>query len=376
MVLKRVDLLNALKRLKFAIRYETVLPVILNLYMRVSEKDGAVYFTATDLNLSITEKIIASSVSKDKELLIDFYWLYNIISNTIADLININDDKGDFTIRCGKSKHSIAPDDRVGEYPRIPEMVNQEKTVLKFTQDTKEFSAAMVNALKCIGHDDLRPAMCGVYLDKREEGLVLVTTDAHRLYVSDVVLNPNYSLINFNGSIIDFSTSKFLAKNKMGECQIWVSENLIQFSNERTTVISRLIDARYPDYKVVLDTHKGDYFLEFDRKQFSLDLKCASALSNPSTKQVSLMVKQNRGEVRMKVAVDFDGGMSTFEIECKEEGVLHLDEMEIGFNSKFFLEILSMSKAKTFKLRLNTPRRGMFIDENVLLMPLMLNDSL
>jgi DNA polymerase III subunit beta len=140
-------------------------------------------------------------------------------------------------------------------------------------------------------------------------------------------------------------------------------------------MVCRLIDARFPDYKVVIPTD-NPYRMTVNRSDFQNALRRVSIFSNKSTYQVALQI--NGSELQL-TAQDIDFSFEGNErMSCQYDG----EDMQIAFNAKFLVEMLSGIAGEEIKMELSTPTKAGIIkpieeDENeellMLVMPLMLN---
>jgi DNA polymerase-3 subunit beta len=140
-------------------------------------------------------------------------------------------------------------------------------------------------------------------------------------------------------------------------------------------MVCRLIDARFPDYKVVIPSD-NPYKMTVSRTDFQGALRRVSIFSNKSTNQVALHI--NGSELQL-TAQDIDFSFEGNErMKCRYDG----EEMQIAFNAKFLVEMLGSTSSEEVKMELSTPTKAGIIkpveeDENeellMLVMPLMLN---
>jgi DNA polymerase-3 subunit beta len=147
------------------------------------------------------------------------------------------------------------------------------------------------------------------------------------------------------------------------------------FSFDNIKLICRLIDAKYPDYNAVIPKENPN-LLSISKDEFFASLRRTSIFSNKTTHQVVLRVSGSELSVSAQ-DLDFSNEASE-KLSCDYQG----NAMEIGFNAKFLLEMLSVLDASDIKMELSTPNRAGIIrpaekEENedllMLVMPVMLN---
>jgi DNA polymerase-3 subunit beta len=137
----------------------------------------------------------------------------------------------------------------------------------------------------------------------------------------------------------------------------------------------RLIDARFPDYKVVIPAD-NPYKLTIGRNDFQSALRRVSIFSNKSTNQVVLSI---HGSELQLTAQDVDFSFEGNErMKCQYDG----EDLNIAFNARFLIEMLASADSDDIRMELSTPTKAGIIkpteeDENeevlMLVMPLMLN---
>ena len=219
--------------------------------------------------------------------------------------------------------------------------------------------------------------MSGVFFELNSNSINFVATDAHKL----VKYTRNDSSVNENAEFIMPKKPLQLLKNvlldKEDEIKIEYNETNVQFSFNDSILISRLIDGKYPNYEAVIPKENPNE-LTIEKDVFLNSLKRVSIFSNKTTHQIKLKIK---GSVLNISAEDFDFNNSAEEtLNCDYKG----DDIQIGFNSRFLIEMLNNLDHKEIKLFMSLPNRAGIIKpskENLdseeitmLVMPVMLND--
>ena len=137
----------------------------------------------------------------------------------------------------------------------------------------------------------------------------------------------------------------------------------------------RLIDARFPDYKVVIPLD-NPYRLTVNKNDFQSALRRVSIFSNKSTNQVALSISGSELQLAAQdIDFSFEG---TERMKCQYNG----EDLVIAFNARFLIEMLNATDSEEVNLELSTPTKAGLIkptdqDDNeellMLVMPLMLN---
>ena len=241
-------------------------------------------------------------------------------------------------------------------------------------------SSALVTAINksifAVSSDDLRPAMTGVFFELATDGMTFVATDAHRLvrYTRTEVSCPK------KDSFIVPKKPLNLLKNALpdndDELTISYNANHLFVTHGGTELVCRLIDARFPDYKVVIPLD-NPYKMNITRSDFQSALRRVSVFSNKSTNQVALTISGNQLQLAAQdVDFSFEGNER---MPCQYDG----EDLQIAFNAKFLIEMLNGADTSEINMELSTPTKAGIIKpseqaENeellMLVMPLMLNN--
>jgi DNA polymerase-3 subunit beta len=240
-------------------------------------------------------------------------------------------------------------------------------------------SSALLNGINktlfAVSNDDLRPAMTGVFFELSKDALQFVATDAHRLvrYRRSDAKCPGAD--NFIVPKKPLSLLKNTLPDNDDELTVSYNSNHFFVTHGSTRLSCRLIDARFPDYKVVIPTD-NPYKLTVNRNDFQSALRRVSIFSNKSTNQVVLSIT---GSELQLAAQDIDFSFEGNErMNCQYDG----EDLQIAFNAKFLIELLNASDSEEITIELSTPNKAGIIkpneqDENedllMLVMPLMLN---
>lgn len=229
-------------------------------------------------------------------------------------------------------------------------------------------SENITTAIEYLSKDVLRPAMMGVLFDFEKNNLSLVSTDAHRLYISK-----NFSTDNENyfKAIIPAAGAKLLAKlKKVDTITVKATNTQIQFSAGPENFIFELIDQRYPDYKAVIP--QDHTYMNFDRAGLATNIKTILPAANRTTTQINFHLN---GSIELS-ACDID--YSTEAIAKMNYNRKNFPDMDIAFNGNLLLSILKKMKSKEVNMYSSgkNTRAAIFrpsdTQETFLLMPLMI----
>jgi DNA polymerase III subunit beta len=223
----------------------------------------------------------------------------------------------------------------------------------------------------------MRPIMTGVYFELSTDHVTFVATDAHKLVRyrrNDVKAAEEAALILPKKPL---NQLKHILALDDAPVNIDFNEKNARFTFKNITMTCRLIDGKYPNYNAVIPKENPNK-LTLDRSPFLNAIRRVSLFSNQTTYQVKFRIA---GTELHLTAEDHDYANEARErLNCHYEG----SDMEIGFNSKFMVEMLNNLDTDQVVLEMSEPNRAGLIfpldddnkDEEILMlvMPVMLNN--
>lgn len=259
------------------------------------------------------------------------------------------------------------------EYPEMPQ---DEVDAQVLTLPATTLQSAIEKTIFCTADDPLRPVMNGIYFDITAENVTMVATDAHRLvkYTNNSVktgIEANFILPKKPASLL----KNLLAKEE-GDVKITFGVKNARFEFDKTIVVCRRIEGRFPNYNAVIP-QSNQNIVTIDRQTIINACKRVAVFANNGTAQLRLALTENQIKIS---AQDIDFSTSAEEmIQCDYQGTA----MAIGFKAPFLIDLLSTVGTTDVQLKLADPARAGLIlpvgeesNEEVLmlLMPMLLND--
>ncbi|MFY8172274.1 MAG: DNA polymerase III subunit beta [Sphingobacteriaceae bacterium] len=362
-------LLKQLQAISGALSSNTVLPILENFLFEINS--GILTISATDLQTTMNTTL-AVEAKENGKIAVPSKILLDTLK-TLADqpvIFSINDENFGIEMSAGDGKYKLSGEN--GEdFPKIPKVENAAALVI--TAST--LAEAISKTLFAVSTDELRPAMTGVYCQMSSENITFVATDAHKLVryrrrdahadVTSSFILPKKALNLLKSSLPTEDVSVNIEYNATNAF----------FSFNNINLICRLIDEKYPDYEAVIPVNNPNK-LTIDRSLFLSCLRRVSIYSNKTTHQVRLKITGSELQIS---AEDLDFANEAFErLSCQYEG----EDMEIGFNARFLVEMLANLETEEVALEMSTPNRAGILfpvnaDNNedvlMLVMPVMLN---
>jgi DNA polymerase-3 subunit beta len=235
---------------------------------------------------------------------------------------------------------------------------------------------AVNKTLFATGNDELRLVLSGVFCELSPDEITFVATDAHKLVRYRRSDAKSQDSANFILPKKPLNLLKNILSSQDVPVVIEYNKTNAFFSFNNIHLICRLIDGKYPNYEAVIPKENPNK-LTIDRHALLTSIKRVSIFANQSTHQIRFKVS---GKELVLSAEDIDFSNEAKErLTCSYEG----DDLEIGFNSKFLLEMLSNIETDEVRLEMSAPNRAGILypvnSENkaedilMLVMPVMLN---
>ena len=363
-------LLKQLQAISGASSSSTVLPILENFLFEI--KDNTLTISATDLQTSMVTSLPIEAkeegrVAMPSKILIDT--LKTLPDQPVAFFVDTKTLA--IEISAGDGKYKLSGEN-ADDFPKIP-VVDNVSTV-KIAANV--LAEAINKTIFAVSNDELRPAMSGVFVQLGEQNITFVATDAHRLVRyrrTDVsaekatsIILPKKALTLLKSSLPSDETTVLMEYNN--------TNAFFQFGSIH--LICRLADERYPDYEAVIPQLNPNK-LTVDRALFLNTLRRVVIFANKTTHQVRLKISGSELHIS---AEDLDFSNEAHErLSCQFEG----DDMEIGFNAKFLVEMLNNLTCDEVVIEMSTPNRaGLLLpaikqdneDILMLVMPVMLNN--
>ncbi len=323
------------------------LPILGNFL--IGAKNGVLKISATDLENSITV-FIGAKVEEEGNLTVSAKTLADFVATLSPGKIEIKKEGEDMVLQEGKYRAKIATMPSA-EFPKILESASEKKFLSLDPLVLKEVSERLSFAVST----DMvsRASMTGVFLDNRDENLKIVATDGFRLsFMQKPGYKEDFSL-NIPAKIID-ELGKLAAKEEK-EIEIYLNENKTQivFKLQDMEISTRLIEGKYPPYEKIIPSGFETRAV-IDRSEFLRAVKAASVFS----KEVSNIVRLKFFDSALKInASTANLGENESEMDCQKEGA----DLEINFNYRYLLDLLSRLSAKEIVFENSGPTRpGVF----------------
>ena len=349
-ILERSNLLKSLNHVHRVVERRNTIPILSNVLIRAN--GAALTLKATDLDLEVLETVPAE-IGRAGATTVPAHMLYDIVRK-LPDgaevALETAPDGQTLLVRSGRSSFSLQmlpetdfPDLTTGQFP------------VRFELPAASFKTLIDRTQFAISTEETRYYLNGIYLHTPTvEGRTLlraVATDGHRLARAQTAV-PN-GADGMPGIIIPRKTVGEIQKLLDGAdasalAAIEISDTKIRVTFGPVVLTSKLIDGTFPDYARVIP-QGNDKALKVDRAAFSDAVDRVSTIASERGRAVKLSLSEDG---RLSLTVNNpDSGSATEELDV-DYGSAALD---IGFNSRYLLDIAAQLKTGTALFRFADP---------------------
>ena len=348
------------------------LPILDNFLFEIN--NNKLTLSSSDLESTMTSEIEIESTTTDK-VAISAKLLTDILKTFSEQPLTFNKtDNNTIEISASNGKYSLAYLNG-DEFPKQIELLDAYETKVK----ASDLGNAINSTIFASGTDDLRPVMNGVFFQFNSDSLKFVATDAHKLVKFETTEYTANEVSEFIMPKKPLQILKGILQGENSELVIQHNESNAKFIFDKSSITCRLIDGKFPNYEAVIPKDNPNV-LTIDRQLFLNSVRRVSIFSNKTTNQIRIKIA---GTLLNISAEDFDFSNKADEnLECQYSG----DDIQIGFNSKFLIEMLNNLESDMITLSMSHPNRAGIIRPlnedgesketiTMLVMPVMLNDN-
>ncbi|MCF6291898.1 MAG: DNA polymerase III subunit beta [Robiginitomaculum sp.] len=353
--IERAPLLKALGHVTSVVERRNTIPILSNILLSVSAE--GVSFAATDLDIEIIETADAN-VQAQGVATIPAHTFYEIARKLPdgADVsVEMKPEDSQIVLHAGRSRFALPtlPED---EFPAL----SADGLTHSFEIDASELARLIDKTRFAVSNEETRYYLNGVHLhatDDDDAVLRAVATDGHQLALCETALPDGAA--GMAAIIIPRKTIgevRKLIDDVSDAILVQVSDSKIRFSVGSAILTSKLIDGTFPDYQRVIPKGNENQLM-LENRSFAAAVDRVSTVSMEKSRSVKMVLEADNLTLQVS---NPEAGQGSEEIPVNYEGSL----MEIGFNAKYLLNVLSQIDGQEVIFRLSNASSPILIEDS------------
>ena len=341
--------------MKITCNKQKLVEAVLNIQRAVSTKssvpalEGILLKTGTntlelcgyDLELGMTT-FVEAQIEEAGSIILSAHLFGDIIRRLPADAVYVSaDEKNMTTIKSGASEYSI-----VGipaeEYPELPTITGE--TSIKMAHNV--LKSMIQQTIFAVADNDAKPIHTGTLFELSENTIKLISVDGYRLAMrtENVACSEEMSFVVPGKTLSE--VNKLLSDDET-ELVLQVGRRHILFNIGNYTVISRLLEGEFLDYKAAIPTAHTSEVLAKTRTFIDSVERVSLLITDRLKSPVRCVFESDEIKVSCSTAI----GRANDTFDAKNEG----NTVEMGFNNRYLLDALRNTEGDEVKIQLNGP---------------------
>jgi len=355
----REKLQEGLTAVTASVPARTTLPVLANILVETT--DRGIRLSGTDLDLAVSTELTAA-VDTQGAITIPAKKLAEIVRELPSAPVRMSAaGEQKVTLECGRSRFRLLGLPR-DEFPSFPAVDFSGSWRIR----SGELQKLIAHTAFAVSTEESRPTLNGVLWELRADQMRMVATNGHRLAKMELpVTEPtSRSVAGVHGNAAPISTDLIVPPKALEqirrlypaeeELEIARGDNHLGFRSPFTSVFTRLVEGPYPNYEQVIPRDNDKSALA-DRNALTQALKRMSVIASDQTHRIRLSF--NAGMLKFSVQTP-DLGEAQDELPVTYDG----DQLDIGFNAAYLLEILRFMPTDEVRLTFKAPERAATIE--------------
>lgn len=328
---ERDQLLKPLQAVANIVERRHTLPILSNVL--IEAKNGVLSFLATDLEIQLSSTSASAGVGSDFSLTVAARKMVDICrSLTDGAQVTLESTDSKLSLKSGRSKFSLQtlPAE---DFPRIAQST---EIAARVTLPQGRLRQLLNQVQYAMAQQDIRYYLNGLLLAIDTHTIKLVATDGHRLSfaMSEVsvqgLADESLEIIIPRKTVVELA--KLLSEGE-DEITIEIGKNQTRFIFNSMTLVSKVIDGKFPDYTRVIPTNYHKH-VTLERATLQQALQRAAILSNEKFRGVRVILA---GKSLTVMSANTEQEEAQEELEVDYAG----EALDIGFNVSYLLDVLS-----------------------------------
>jgi DNA polymerase-3 subunit beta len=300
------------------------LPILSNVLLKTS--NNRLSIAATNLDIAITH-FIGSKIDQEGAITVPARLMQDFISNLPDGILKMNLDSNKLHISTDQYKstiNGIAAED----FPVVPEISGG----LSVNIPAADFKRALSKVVLAASADDARPVLTGVYFHSSGGEIIVAATDSYRLAQNH--LGKHKSEIEFLVPATAANDLLRIISDTDKEVVVTHDDQQVQFQVGEVTLVARLIEGNYPDYRKLIPT-KFTTTAKLTKADFINIAKVSSLFARESAGSITIKIDEEDKKVSINaVASQLGENTATAHAEIKGSG-------EVTLNSRYLIDALN-----------------------------------
>ena len=332
-------LLKSLGHVQSVVERRNTIPILSNVLIEARD-DGSIRLMATDLDLQVDESVPAQ-VAQAGAATVPAHTFFEIVRKLPeGSQVELAAAEGKMQVVAGRSRFNLSTLPR-DDFPVIAEG----ELPTRFELPAATLRQVIDKTRFAISSEETRYYLMGIFLHVADDKLKAAATDGHRL--ARVTVDRPEGAEGMPDVIIPRKCVGELRKlldEVEGTVEVSLSATKIRFGLGSAILTSKLIDGTFPDYNRVIPTG-NDKLLKLDPKSFSAGVDRVATIASEKTRAVKISL--DRDKVTLSVTSP-ESGTATEELAADYGS----DNLEIGFNARYLLDILHEIEGDTVEVHL------------------------
>ena len=375
----RQNFLTAVRIVEKSIKDNKIKPILSCVYAKV--KDNKVYFTGTNLDTTIKTSRDVNEVIREGEVAFSPSIIDEYLKEIKDEFVVLRVENGNILFIETEDSTTEYDVFTTEDYPNTFENINLNENNFKFEMPSQELVEIFEKVLFSADTPD-NIAMNCIRIESNNKTLNFVSTNTYRLtYLKkDVEKEINDFAVSVPADTIS-SIVKIVKGLDNELIKIYKEDAHLYFKYKETTIITKLIELRFPNYADILSNITYDKKLSINNETFTNLLKRVLIFSRSNMESKYSSTYQfkhgNNGESKLIISALNDIARINEELNISFEG----EDLKISLNSKYLLEFIqNISKEKELVLEFMYANSAVKVYEKdnenyiYILMPLALRD--
>ena len=350
-ITQKSEIVDALQISAAVAERRQTIPILANL--RIIAKNNKIEITATDLEIQIKIYTKVKEIQEEGEI--------TVSARKMSELCRSLPDNENLEFNLNNGKLTISSKKFHADFATISSSDFPELNVSETTNSIKISSALFQKLLSktafCMASQDVRYYLNGLLIEYKDSQITSVGTDGHRLALATKNLNKTdigeeIRQILPRKAVLELS--KILVQEEK-EINVSFGNSYLRVQDENLDFSTKLIDAKFPDYKKVLPSGEPNKLIIL-KENLQSALNRASVLSNEKYRGVRFALSRNSLKL---TANNPEQELAEETLEVDYKGI----SMEIGFNIGYILDVLNTIETDDVELNFYGEEKSCLIKE-------------